>query len=139
MPKGPIIASITKERAKAGVALAMTAGSAAVSRDSRRFPTISSPIATSRALDPRTDRCPARTAARRMIQLDGIWDAAPTERKDWPASIRQAQTVNPHTRAFPKMMEDLGYRALIEGTMHAANGFRPVALDRDRNSGLRPI
>jgi len=115
--KAPIFASITRERAKGGLALAMTAGSAAVSREARRFSTISSPIATRSCLGSRTDRCPGtNTAARAMMPADGIWDPHQLEQRELacPPISAGPQTVNPHHAAFPKMMRGLGYRAPCE-------------------------
>ena len=118
------------ERAKAGVALTMTAGSAAVSRDSP--PVFNNILAYKdevvgwmKAL---ADECHDHGCAV-MIQLTHLGRRTTWNKGDWLPSVAPGPTREPAHRAFPKVVEDWDIARIIEDYADAAERMQAAGLD----------
>ena len=118
------------ERAKAGVALAMTAGSAAVSKDSP--PVFNNVLAyrdevvgwMKRLAD---DLHEAGTAV--MIQLTHLGRRTRWDKGDWLPVVSSSAIREPSHRAFPKVIEDWDIARIIEDYADAAERMKEAGLD----------
>ncbi len=118
------------ERAKAGVALAMTAGSAAVSKDSP--PVFNNVLAyrdevvgwMKRLAD---DLHEAGTAV--MIQLTHLGRRTRWDKGDWLPVVSSSSIREPSHRAFPKVIEDWDIARIIEDYADAAERMKDAGLD----------
>lgn len=117
-------------RAKAGVALAMTAGSAAVSRDSP--PVFNNILAYKDEVVPwmraLSDACHEHGCAV-MIQLTHLGRRTGWNKGDWLPSLAPSHSREPAHRAFPKMMEDFDIVRIIEDYADAAERMQAAGLD----------
>ena len=118
------------ERAKAGVALTMTAGSAAVSRDSP--PVFNNILAYKdevvgwmKAL---TDECHDHGCAV-MIQLTHLGRRTSWNKGDWLPSVSPGPFREPAHRAFPKVLEDWDIVRIIADYADAAERMQEAGLD----------
>lgn len=118
------------ERAKAGVALTMTAGSAAVSRDSP--PAFNNILAWKdevvgwmRRL---ADDCHEAGAAV-MIQLTHLGRRTRWDKGDWLPVVAPGPSREPAHRAFPKVIEDWDIARIIEDYADAAERMQAAGLD----------
>ena len=119
-----------EERAKGGVALAMTAGSAAVSRDSP--PVFNNILAYRDEVVPwireLTDALHEHGCAA-MIQLTHLGRRTTWNKGDWLPSISAGPDREPAHRAFPKMMEDWDIERVIEDYATAAERMQAGGMD----------
>lgn len=119
-----------EERAKAGVALAMTAGSAAVSRDSP--PVFNNVLAYSDEVVPwiqnLTDGCHAHGCAV-MIQLTHLGRRTGWNKGDWLPSVSSSKHREPAHRAFPKLLEDWDIDRIISDFADAAERMKAGGMD----------
>ena len=118
------------ERAKAGVALTMTAGSAAVSRDS---PPVFNNILAYRDevvgwMRKLTDDCHDAGAAV-MIQLTHLGRRTRWDKGDWLPVVSASKSREPAHRAFPKIVEDWDIARIIEDYADAAERMKDAGLD----------
>ena len=122
------------ERAKAGIALAMTAGSAIVSRDS--------PPAFNNLLVYKDEVVPwlreladavHEHGAAVMIQLTHLGWRTRWDQGDWLPVVSPAHNREPAHRAFPKKMEDWDIERIIKDYADAAERMKAAGLD-DRMS-----
>ncbi|SDG05736.1 N-methyl-L-proline N-demethylase HpbA [Alloyangia pacifica] len=118
------------ERAKAGVALTMTAGSASVARDSP--PVFNNILAWKdevvghmKAL---TDACHDEGCAV-MIQLTHLGRRTRWDKADWLPVVSPGHEREPAHRAFPKKMEDWDISRIIEDYADAAERMQAAGLD----------
>ncbi len=118
------------ERAKAGVALTMTAGSASVARDSP--PVFNNILAWKdevvghmKAL---TDACHDEGCAV-MIQLTHLGRRTRWDKADWLPVVSPGYEREPAHRAFPKKMEDWDIARIIEDYADAAERMQAAGLD----------
>ena len=120
MPKSRYCAYHT-ERARGGVALTMTAGSAAVSRDSP--PVFNNILAYKDEVVPwiqdLTDACHEHGCAV-MIQLTHLGRRTSWNKGDWLPSVSPGPHREPAHRAFPKVLEDWDIARLITDYADAA-------------------
>lgn len=119
-----------EERAKAGVALTMTAGSAAVSRDSP--PVFNNILAYKDEVVPwmaqLTDACHAHGCAV-MIQLTHLGRRTGWNKGDWLPSVSPSHFREPAHRAFPKKLEDFDIARIITDYADAAERMQAAGLD----------
>ena len=119
-----------EERAKAGVALAMTAGSAAVSKDSP--PVFNNILAYKDEVVPwirdLTDACHAHGCAA-MIQLTHLGRRTGWNKGDWLPSVSPGPHREPAHRAFPKQMEDWDIARIITDYATAAQRMQAGGMD----------
>ena len=119
-----------EERAKAGVALAMTAGSATVSRDSP--PAFNNVLAYKDEVVPwirrLTDACHEHGCAM-MIQLTHLGRRTGWNKGDWLPSISSSKHREPAHRAFPKVMEDWDIERIIGDFADAAERMKEGGMD----------
>ncbi len=119
-----------EERAKAGVALAMTAGSASVSRDSP--PVFNNVLAYDDAVVPwiqsLTDSCHEHGCAV-MIQLTHLGRRTTWNKGDWLPSVSSSKHREPAHRAFPKLLEDWDIARIIEDFADAAERMKAGGMD----------
>ena len=119
-----------EERAKGGVALAMTAGSAAVSRDSP--PVFNNILAYRDEVVPwireLTDALHEHGCAA-MIQLTHLGRRTNWNKGDWLPSISAGPDREPAHRAFPKMMEDWDIERVIDDYATAAERMQAGGMD----------
>lgn len=129
MPKERYIAYHT-ERAKAGVALAMTAGSAAVSKDS--------PPVFNNILAYRDDVVPwinqlteslHEHGCAAMIQLTHLGRRTTWDKGDWLPSVSSSKHREPAHRAFPKLIEDWDIERIITDFADAAQRMQAGGMD----------
>ena len=117
-------------RAKAGVALAMTAGSATVSRDSP--PAFNNVLAWKDEVVPHirnlTDACHAHGCAV-MIQLTHLGRRTTWHGGDWLPSISSTRHREPAHRAFPKLAEDWDIARVIADFADAAERMKAGGMD----------
>ncbi|MDU8945763.1 NADH:flavin oxidoreductase [Ovoidimarina sediminis] len=117
-------------RAKAGVALAMTAGSACVSRDSP--PAFNNILAYKDEVVPwmaeLAEACHAHGCAV-MIQLTHLGRRTGWNKGDWLPSLSASHLREPAHRAFPKKMEDHDIARVIEDYADAAERMQAAGLD----------
>lgn len=118
------------ERARAGVALTMTAGSASVARDSP--PVFNNILAWKdevvgwmKAL---TDECHEHGSAV-MIQLTHLGRRTRWDKADWLPVVSPGHEREASHKAFPKMAEDWDIARIIEDYADAAERMRDAGLD----------
>ena len=117
------------ERAKAGVALAMTAGSAAVSKDSP--PVFNNILAYKDEVVPHirrlTDACHEHGCAV-MIQLTHLGRRTGWNKGNWLPSVSSSKHREPAHRAFPKLIEDWDIERIITDFAMKAGGMDGIEL-----------
>ena len=118
------------ERAKAGVALTMTAGSAAVSRDSP--PVFNNILAYKDEvvgwMRDLTDACHEHGAAV-MIQLTHLGRRTRWDKGDWLPVVSPSFEREASHRSFPKKMEDWDVERIIKDYADAAERMKAAGLD----------
>ncbi len=118
------------ERARAGVALAMTAGSAAVSRDSP--PVFNNILAWKDEVVPwianLTDACHEHGCAV-MIQLTHLGRRTGWSKGDWLPSVSSSRHREPAHRAFPKLIEDWDIDRILSDFADAAQRMQAGGMD----------
>ncbi|MBI1219418.1 MAG: NAD(P)-binding protein [Rhodobacteraceae bacterium] len=118
------------ERAKAGVAMTMTAGSAAVSRDSP--PVFNNVLAYKDEvvgwMKKLTDECHDHGCAV-MIQLTHLGRRTHWNKGDWLPALTTSHQREPAHRAFPKKMEDWDIARIITDYADAAERMKDAGLD----------
>lgn len=118
------------ERARAGVALTMTAGSASVSRDSP--PSFGNILAYKDEVVPwirdLTDACHEHGAAV-MIQLTHLGRRTGWDKGDWLPTLSPGPHREPAHRAFPKLMEDWDIERVIADFADAAERMKAGGMD----------
>ncbi len=119
-----------EERAKAGVALAMTAGSAAVSKDSP--PVFNNVLAYKDEVVPwiqnLTDGCHEHGCAV-MIQLTHLGRRTGWNKGNWLPSVSSSKHREPAHRAFPKLIEDWDIDRIINDFADAAERMKAGGMD----------
>ena len=119
-----------EERAKGGVALTMTAGSALVSRDSP--PVFNNILAYRDEVVPwlrkLTDACHDYDCAV-MIQLTHLGRRSVWNTGDWLPSVSSTSVQEPAHRAFPKLMEDWDMARIITDYADAAERMKEGGMD----------
>lgn len=129
MPKGRYRAYHV-ERAKAGVAMTMTAGSASVARDSP--PVFNNILAYKDEvvgwMRQLVDECHDHGAAV-MIQLTHLGRRTRWDKADWLPVISPGHEREPAHRAFPKMMEDWDITRVISDYADAAERMQAAGVD----------
>ncbi|NOD85156.1 MULTISPECIES: NADH:flavin oxidoreductase [unclassified Ruegeria] len=117
-------------RAKAGVAMTMTAGSATVSRDSP--PVFNNILAYKdevvRWMAELTDACHAHGCAV-MIQLTHLGRRTGWNKGDWLPSVSSSHYREPAHRAFAKKMEDHDVERIVSDYADAAERMKAAGLD----------
>ena len=118
------------ERAKAGVALTMTAGSAAVSKDSP--PVFNNVLAYKDEVVPwiknLTDACHEHGCAV-MIQLTHLGRRTNWNKGDWLPSVSSSKHREPAHRSFPKLAEDWDIERIINDFADAAERMHAGGMD----------
>lgn len=118
------------ERAKAGVALTMTAGSAAVSKDSP--PVFNNILAYKDEVVPWmrriADDCHEAGAAV-MIQLTHLGRRTRWDKGDWLPVVAAGPAREPSHRAFPKVIEDWDITRIIADYADACERMKEAGLD----------
>ncbi|KAB2704376.1 hypothetical protein FHW20_003528 [Ochrobactrum intermedium] len=118
------------ERAKAGIALTMTAGSASVSRDSP--PAFNNVLAYKDEVVPwlrdLADECHEHGAAV-MIQLTHLGRRTRWDKGDWLPSLSSTGKHEPAHRAYPKKAEDWDIERIIADYADAAERMQAAGLD----------
>lgn len=118
------------ERAKAGVAMVMTAGSAAVSKDSP--PVFNNVLAYKDEVVPWmkriADDCHEAGAAV-MIQLTHLGRRTRWDKGEWLPVLAAGPAREPSHRAFPKVMEDWDITRVINDFADAAERMKEAGLD----------
>ncbi len=118
------------ERAKAGVALAMTAGSAAVSKDSP--PVFNNILAYKDEVVPwiqhLTDSIHEHGCAA-MIQLTHLGRRTTWNKGDWLPSVSSSKHREPAHRAFPKLVEDWDIERIISDFADTAERMQAGGMD----------
>ncbi|MEJ2030620.1 MAG: NADH:flavin oxidoreductase [Maritimibacter sp.] len=129
MPKARY-AAYHAERAKAGVALAMTAGSAAVSKDSP--PVFNNILAYKDEVVPYirnlTDACHEHGTAV-MIQLTHLGRRTGWNKGDWLPSVSSSKHREPAHRSFPKLAEDWDIERIISDFADATERMKEGGMD----------
>ena len=119
-----------EERAKAGVAMVMTAGSAAVSRDSP--PAFNNVLAFRDEVVPwirrLTDACHAHGCVT-MIQLTHLGRRTGWNRGDWLPSVSSTRHHEAAHRFHPKLLEDWDIERIIEDYADAAERMQAGGMD----------
>lgn len=118
------------ERAKAGVALAMTAGSAAVSRDSP--PVFNNVLAYRDEVVPWVQRLSDALhehGCAAMIQLTHLGRRTGWNKGDWLPSVSSSKHREPAHRAFPKLVEDWDIERIINDFAAAAERMQAGGMD----------
>ena len=119
-----------EERAKAGVALTMTAGSAAVSKDSP--PVFNNILAYKDEVVPwirsLTDGCHEHGCTV-MIQLTHLGRRTTWNKGDWLPSVSSSKHREPAHRAFPKLIEDWDIERIITDFADAAERMKAGGMD----------
>ncbi|MEM7497568.1 MAG: N-methylproline demethylase, partial [Pseudomonadota bacterium] len=117
-------------RAKGGVALTMTAGSAIVSRDSP--PAFNNVLAWRDEVVPWLARlavaCQAHGAAV-MIQLTHLGRRTGWNRGDWLPTVASTRKMEPAHRAYPKLIEDWDRERIVADYADAAERMQAAGLD----------
>lgn len=118
------------ERANAGVALTMTAGSAAVSKDSP--PVFNNILAYKDEVVPwirqLTDACHEHGCAV-MIQLTHLGRRTGWNKGDWLPSVSPSKHREPAHRAFPKLAEDWDIERIIKDFADATERMKDGGMD----------
>lgn len=129
MPKARY-AAYHAERAKAGVALAMTAGSAAVSKDSP--PVFNNILAYKDEVVPwikqLTDACHDHGCAV-MIQLTHLGRRTTWNKGNWLPSVSSSKHREPAHKAFPKLAEDWDIERIIADFADATERMKAGGMD----------
>jgi len=119
-----------EERAKAGVALAMTAGSASVSRDSP--PVFNNVLVYKDEVVPwikeLTDSCHEHGCAM-MIQLTHLGRRTTWNKGDWLPSLSSSRHREPAHRAFPKLIEEWDIERIIQDFADASERMQAGGMD----------
>ena len=118
------------ERAKAGVALAMTAGSAAVSRDSP--PVFNNILAYKDEVVPwiqNLTNAVHEHGCAVMIQLTHLGRRTNWNKGDWLPSVSSSKHREPAHRAFPKLIEDWDIDRIINDFADAAERMQSGGMD----------
>ncbi len=119
-----------EERAKAGVALAMTAGSAAVSKDSP--PVFNNVLAYKDEVVPwiknLTDSCHEHGCAV-MIQLTHLGRRTTWNKGDWLPSVSSSRHREPAHHHFPKLIEEWDMERIIGDFADAAERMQAGGMD----------
>ncbi|MEH6497409.1 MAG: NADH:flavin oxidoreductase [Pseudomonas marincola] len=119
-----------EERAKAGVALAMTAGSATVSKDSP--PVFNNILAYKDEVVPwiqnLSDGCHEHGCAV-MIQLTHLGRRTTWNKGNWLPSVSSSKHREPAHRAFPKLIEDWDIDRIIVDFADAAERMKAGGMD----------
>lgn len=119
-----------EERAKAGVALSMTAGSAAVSKDSP--PVFNNILVYKDEVVPwiqnLTDGCHEHGCAV-MIQLTHLGRRTTWNKGNWLPSVSSSKHREPAHRAFPKLIEDWDIERIITDFADAAERMKAGGMD----------
>ena len=119
-----------EERAKGGIALAMTAGSAAVAKDSP--PVFNNILAYRDEVVPYiqelTDSCHEHGCAV-MIQLTHLGRRTTWNKGDWLPSVSSSKHREPAHRAFPKLIEDWDIERIINDFADAAQRMQAGGMD----------
>lgn len=119
-----------EERARAGIALTMTAGSATVSRDSP--PVFNNILAYKDEVVPwiknLTDACHQHGCAV-MIQLTHLGRRTGWNKGDWLPVISSSHNREPSHRAFPKQVEDWDIARVISDYADAAERMQAGGMD----------
>ncbi|HHI69668.1 MAG TPA: N-methylproline demethylase, partial [Rhodobacteraceae bacterium] len=119
-----------QERAKAGIALTMTAGSAAVSKDSP--PVFNNILAYKDEVVPwirnLTDACHEHGAAV-MIQLTHLGRRTRWDKGDWLPAVAPSHEREPAHRAFVKKLEDWDIERIITDYADAAERMQAGGMD----------
>ncbi len=129
MPKARY-AAYHAERAKAGVALAMTAGSAAVSRDSP--PVFNNILAYKDEVVPHIRRLTAAChdhGCAVMIQLTHLGRRTGWSKGDWLPSVSSSRHREPAHKAFPKLAEDWDIERIIADFADATERMKDGGMD----------
>ena len=117
-------------RAKAGVAMVMTAGSASVSRDSP--PVFSNLLVWKDEVVPwmkrLTDDCHEAGAAV-MIQLSHLGRRTRWDKADWLPVVAPGPSREPSHRAFPKVIEDWDIDRIVQDYADAAERMAAAGVD----------
>ncbi|MEL6768638.1 MAG: NADH:flavin oxidoreductase [Pseudomonadota bacterium] len=117
-------------RAKGGVALTMTAGSATVSRDSP--PSFNNVLAWKDEVVPwlakLAEACQAHGAAV-MIQLTHLGRRTGWNKGDWLPSLASTRKMEPAHRAYPKLLEDWDRERIVQDYADAAERMKAAGLD----------
>ncbi|OZG73955.1 N-methylproline demethylase [Hahella sp. CCB-MM4] len=118
------------ERAKSGVALTMTAGSAAVSKDSP--PVFNNILAYKDEVVPwlkdLADECHEHGAAV-MIQLTHLGRRTRWDKGDWLPAVSPSHKREAAHRAFPKQLEDWDIARIVKDYADAAERMKAAGLD----------
>jgi len=118
------------ERAKAGIALTMTAGSASVARDSP--PAFNNVLAYKDEVVPwmkdLADACHEHGAAV-MIQLTHLGRRTRWDKGDWLPVVSPSHNREPAHRAFPKKLEDWDIERIVKDYADAAERMKAAGLD----------
>ncbi|MCV2868898.1 NADH:flavin oxidoreductase [Defluviimonas sp. WL0002] len=118
------------ERARAGVAMTMTAGSASVARDSP--PVFNNILAWKDEvvgwMKKLTDECHDHGCAV-MIQLTHLGRRTRWDKADWLPVVSPSHEREPSHKAFPKKAEDWDIARIIEDYADAAERMRDAGLD----------
>jgi 2,4-dienoyl-CoA reductase-like NADH-dependent reductase (Old Yellow Enzyme family)/thioredoxin reductase len=118
------------ERAKAGVAMTMTAGSAAISRDSP--PVFNNILAYKDEvvgwMKDLTDECHEHGAAV-MIQLTHLGRRTRWDKGDWLPVVSPSHNQEPAHRAFPKKLEIWDIERIVRDYADAAERMQAAGLD----------
>ncbi len=118
------------ERARAGVALSMTAGSASVARDSP--PVFNNILAWKDEvvgwMRELSDACHEHGCAV-MIQLTHLGRRTRWDKADWLPVVSAGHEREPSHKAFPKVVEDWDIARIIEDYADAAERMRAAGLD----------
>ncbi len=118
------------ERAKAGVAMVMTAGSASVSRDSP--PAFGNVLVWKDEVVPwmrrLADDCHEAGAAV-MIQISHLGRRTRWDKGDWLPVVAPGKSREPAHRAFPKIIEDWDIARIIRDYADAAERMKAAGLD----------
>lgn len=129
MPKGRYRAYHV-ERAKAGLALTMTAGSAAVAQDSP--PVFNNILAYKdevvKWMKELTDECHEHGAAV-MIQLTHLGRRTRWDKADWLPAVAPTNVREPAHRAVPKIVEDWDIERIIGNFADAAQRMKAAGVD----------
>ena len=119
-----------EERAKGGIALAMTAGSSAVSKDSP--PVFNNILAYKDEVVPwirnLTDSCHEHGCAM-MIQLTHLGRRTSWNKGDWLPSVSSTKHREPAHRSFPKLIEDWDIERIIGDFSDAAERMQAGGMD----------
>lgn len=118
------------ERAKGGVALTMTAGSASVSRDSP--PAFGNVLLYKdevvKWLSELADECHGHGAAV-MIQITHLGRRTRWDKGDWLPTVSSTRTAEPAHRAVPKLIEDWDIARILKDYADAAERVKAAGLD----------